>query len=624
MLPIHSDLRRGFQLGAWQVIPERGLLVRGNTQVHLEPLVVDVLLMLARNQGSVVSKDQLVEHVWRGRATADDAIAAKISALRKALGDDSKNPVYLETVQKRGYRMLDSVAIRAPDAAGPEQPARSRVRATLALGGLIILGIAAYVMWPDNSQIRSVAVIQFKNLSQDVDRFQYIVDGFAEELVISLDQVPNLRFIRGAGTVSSVSPREIARKLNVDAIVTGSLRTDGNRLRVTVEMISASGFQLWADRYDGASRDIFNIQERVASGVRNMIVGDEQGSLQSLSRPANAEAFDAYMRGLYFLAKRDPASLGNASALFEETMQLDPGFGPAYLREAITALLMARYNTADQDEIYDHALAIAAAGVEADPGIRESMQLVYGFVSQQRGDWKAAVAAYRRALQAGTVYPIAYQWYSTLLGDIGLAEQSLEQALVARELEPESPSINSRVAIAYLWNNDMENARHHFRIANAMGIGVPDHYLAYTLFLMRDNRVDEARASAKTAIDLAQSPSWWIDMIFNSLANPNDPQLRKIALATIELVAADESAPAYIPMVLWMEFGQADRGMELAQRWAARTGTLKNLELVYQPEFAAFRRQPGFPALLAGIGLTQYWSDIGCQWTNDTLVCSAA
>ncbi len=123
MPPTFTDLQRGFELGPWTVIPERDLLRQGDVEEHLEPMAMDVLVVLASRQGSVVTRDQLVDAVWHGRSTTDEAIVAKIATLRHKLGDDSKAPKYIETVQKRGYRL--KVPVELPDVPEPAQRSAS-------------------------------------------------------------------------------------------------------------------------------------------------------------------------------------------------------------------------------------------------------------------------------------------------------------------------------------------------------------------------------------------------------------------------------------------------------------------------------------------------------------------
>ena len=265
MPPTITDLQGGFELGPWTVVPERGLLRQGEIEEHLEPMVMDVLVVLASRQGGVVTKDQLVAGVWDGRATADEAIASKIATLRHKLGDDSRNPEYIETVQKRGYRL--KMLVDLPDAPDPEQRRASyrQIPWPLLVAALSVLAIAIIILWLPSRQIDSVAVLQFKNLSANKEKFQYVVDGFTDELVNSLHQVPKLKIVRGPELVKSKSPKSMIKEFGVDAIVTGSVRRYGDQIIITAQLVDASNFQRWSISIHGAADDVFSLQEQVAT-----------------------------------------------------------------------------------------------------------------------------------------------------------------------------------------------------------------------------------------------------------------------------------------------------------------------------------------------------------------------
>ena len=483
-----TDLQGGFELGPWTVIPERGLLRQGTVKEHLEPMVMDVLMVLASHQGSVVTRDQLVNAVWDGRFVADEAIVAKIATLRLKLGDHAKNPTYIETVTRRGYRLMMPIVL--PEVAEAEDNSKSRVRI---YWFPIVIITAIVVAWAvsgrdeqndasiDDGPVDSVAVLQFRNLSDNREKYQYIVEGFREELVISLDQVPNLEITRGPQLSDDRTAAMIAKELGVDAVVSGSLRADGDKIRITAVLISASGFQDWTDRFDGAAGDVFNLQENVATEVRNAILGETGEQFRAASRPTGSEAFDKYMRGLFFLNKRDVESLSRAQVRFQETIEKDSNFGPAYLRLAVTHLLLSDYAVDRRREKFDQAIDAVNQGVAADAGIREAAEMVYGFVHHQHGNWAGAATAYEAAFRGKTVYPTAYQWHSRLLSALGLLDSSLQQALTALAMEPASQPVNSRVANAYLWTDDRLNARRFFEEANNMGVGAPIHHFGYTM-----------------------------------------------------------------------------------------------------------------------------------------------
>ena len=634
MSPTFTDLQGGFELGPWTVVPDRGLLRQGDTKEHLEPMVMDVLMVLASHQGQVVTRDQLVDAVWEGRFVADEAIVAKIAALRHKLGDDAKHPTYVETIPRRGYRLM--MPITLPEVAEPEGASKRRLPMYLFPIIIVAAIVGARIIWPgggpavpppDDGSIESVAVLQFRNLSDDKERFQYIVEGFSEELVVPLNQVPNLKITRGPQLSDDRSAAKIAEELGVDAVISGSLRADGDQIRITAVLISANGFQVWTNKFDGAAGDVFRLQEIVATEVRNAILGETGEQIRAPSRPASAEAYDKYMRGLLFINKRDEESLDRAQILFQETIQNDPNFGPAYLQLAMTHLLLSDYSTGQRREIFEQAIGVATQGVEADPSIREPAQLIHGFVHHQYGNWSDAVDAFEVAFRGKTVYPTTYQWHSRLLSALGLLEQSLQQAIAARAMEPASQVLNSRVANAYLWMNDMNQARHFFEEANRMGVGAPIHHFGYTMFLIRENRLAEARTSVKIALRLFSSADTWVDPVFDGLANPDNQQMRDIAYATVEQMIADKAAP-YITMIIWSLFGQADRLMDVAMQLAESGRLYENesaqIEIIYLDELKPLRQHRDFPELLQKLGLTEYWESIGCRWSDDKVLCDSS
>jgi DNA-binding winged helix-turn-helix (wHTH) protein/TolB-like protein len=619
-----TELKNGFELGPWTVIPDRGLLRQGQTDVRIEPMVMDVLVVLANYQGNVVTRDQLVDEVWGGRFVTDEAIVAKIATLRQKLGDDSKNPKYIETIPRRGYRLIEKVKIPDKTDSHRRRKTDSRKKWYLVGAALAAIAFVVYIIWPSDP-VNRIAVLNFTNISDDKDTYQYIVDGFREELVISLSSVPDLEITRGPELTDERTPKEISDELDVNLLVSGTLRTDGDKIRITVNLISNDGFQTWTDRIDGDADNIFGLQEIVATMVRDQILGEKGEIIRADSRPENFEAFDNYLLGGFFLGKRNLESLKHAEGLFEDTILIDPNFGRAYLRLAVTKLLLSDYQIDRRREIFQEAIEIANRGIDLDPSIRSAAGMIYGFVDHQFGRWTEADAAFESAFRATTVYPTAYQWHSRLLGALGLLDRALDQAIKARAMEPHSQVLNSRVAIAYFWINDMENARKYFRIANNMGVGAPIHHFAHTMFLIRDNRLEEARETVKYALaHLPGAGDWWVDPVFDGLIDPDDESTREAAYQTIRRMVV-ERLPPYITMISWSLFGESDEVMRIAMQ-VADSGTLyahesAQVEIFYLDELKPLREHRDFLVLLQKLGLTNYWATIGCTWRDDKVVC---
>lgn len=157
-----------------------------------------------------------------------------------------------------------------------------------------------------------------------------------------------------------------------------------------------------------------------------------------------------------------------------------------------------------------------------------------------------------------------------------------------------------------------------------MGVGAPIHHFGYTLFLIRANRLEEARASVKHAHELLQADDWWVDPVFDGLANPDNPELRKKAYETIRRMVV-EQVPPYITMITWALFGEADEVMDIAMR-LAESGTLyahesAQIEIFYLDEMKLLRVHEKFPELLRKLGLSDYWKSIGCYWNDDRVQC---
>ena len=621
-----TDLKNGFDLGPWTVIPERGLIRQGDRKEHLEPMVMDVLVVLASRQGAVVTRDQLVHDVWNDRFVTDEAIVAKIATLRQKLGDDSKNPKYIETIPRRGYRLIMPVKIPGASGLEPAKPAYRRVsRSKFFTAALVLAVVVAYLgPWSPPPRIDSVAVLQFKILSANPAGSAHWVAGFREELFINLGRVPDLKVAKGPEWPDNKTARQLARELDVDGLIHGTLRNYGAEIKITVEIIAADGFQVWSDELAEQTKDMFQLQENVSALVLEALGRNSGSKLQAATLVPDPGAYEIYSRGLLFLEKRDVESLQEAEKLFQEAIRIDPNFGPAYLRQAVSLLLLSDYAAEQRREIFQEAIDVANQGVQADPSIREAAEMVHGFVHHQFGAWDKAAAAFASSFRGPTVYPTAYNWHSRLLNAVGLLDESLEEAIRATSMDPGSQVLNSRVANAYLWTNNMSRARHYFDEANKKGVGSPIHHFGYTMFLIRDNQLGKARASTKYAYRLLQADDWWVDPVFDGLANPDDKDLRAAAYKTIRRMVA-EGVPPYITMITWALFEEPDRVMEIAMQ-IADSGTLyayesAQVEIFYLDELKSFREHPDFSELLRKLGLTDYWSSIGCRWQDDQVLC---
>ena len=630
-MPDKDALMQGFQMGPWFVLPERGLLRRNGEETHIEPLVMDVLVALAVCQGDVMSNDQLIAAAWDNRAVGDDVIVRCIAVLRRNLGDNARSPEYIENIPRRGYRL--KMPVEVEQAENPAEPTRpgSKSKAAyygpLAAGFVAVVLIYIFALFPtdepprDGPDIKSLAVFPLQCTEDD----KIVCYSFAEQLVSQLLQAQdnNIKVVRSRDEFPDDSgAKTIADELDVDGVFIGSLRRSGNDIHISVEIHDRrNGFVFWSKSYDGLSDDLIDLRSGVVDEAVAKLIGEKAKLLKADSRPGSIEALDAYTSGQYELSRRSAVSIANAIDLFEAAVSLDPDYGPAYVQLAYSYMLLPEYDTeASSTLMYEKALSSADAGVEKDPGMIGPAQTVYGFVHHKRGQWTRATQAHLQAINARTVYPISHQLYSRLLASVGRLDASLVEARKAHEIEPQQAVLISRLAIAYLWLDDLENAEIYFKRSDShKEYEAPVHDLAFSLFNVRKGDFDRAVTEAVTGLEKYGLDSSWVATVFDGMHNPDSyDQAHRI----VSELADGNHIDSRVEISLWAILGDADRAMQVARR-LERSGEVFEAELMFIPQFSVLREHPDFPALLNAIGLTDYWHDNGCEWQTDHVVCEA-
>jgi DNA-binding winged helix-turn-helix (wHTH) protein/TolB-like protein len=619
----YTDLTKGFEFGPWTVLPERDLIRDGDQERHIEPMVMNVFVVLASHGGGVVTRKQLIDAVWDGRPQTDEVITRCISALRRSLGDDAKTPQYIETLQKRGYRVM--MRVRLPDATEPEKPRRFAVRPP----HLLILAAAVFVLLalsqlldsgtstslPD-APISSVAVYPFECKQDAANPSEHLCYGFAEEAISGLKRIADLRVIRMRRPYSGTPPD------NVQGIVTGSVQIIGDQVRIAAFLEDTrSGLAICCDTFDATQRNIFETQKQVARALSEAIDGNGTDSATESAKPTSFEAEEAYSLGRFLFEKRDHDSTNDAIEQFGRAISLDPNYGAAWLGLAYTYVNWPDYDRSvfgNREALYDTALAVIEQGIAIDPGIRGAAGTVYGLAYNKRKEWAAAEDAFETAIGAKIEQPIAYHWFSYLMASVGRLDAALELALHALQLDPDNLSTISRVAILALYNNDFDTATRYFEMANLMGLDNYAHSFMYSLLLYRQGRFEEAIASGKRGLALSGDfDTSWFDLIVDG---SRVPELRQQAVQTLEQISAINVLPANVEMFFWMLLEEVDRALTIARRLELEGG-LYETELLFTDEFRAMRQHPDFEEFVTAIGLTEYWASAGCTWFDDRVRC---
>ena len=327
-MPAKDQLMKGFEFGRWSVLPERGLIRDGQNERHIEPLVMDVFVLLASHEGQVVNRDQLVDAVWDGRPVTDEVITRCIAVLRRNLEDDAKSPQFIETLPRRGYRTMQPVILPDVERETPDSalPPRRVYLLPLIAGFAAVVVIAFWALNGRNAEsgpIDSVAVFQFDCLQDVQNPSEHLCFGFSEEAISSLNQIESLKVVRMRQSWSPGS------NPGVSGVVTGSVQIIGDQVKIAAQLEDRSaGHIVWSNTFDADSSSIFETQKQVAYAISRAIDSEYQVrdvALRSLA------AEEAYALARYLFEKRERQATLDAIEQFEEAIRLDPDYGPAWL-----------------------------------------------------------------------------------------------------------------------------------------------------------------------------------------------------------------------------------------------------------------------------------------------------
>jgi TolB-like protein/DNA-binding winged helix-turn-helix (wHTH) protein len=390
------ETNRFFDFGPYRLDRQARVLMRDGAIVPLTPKVLDTLVVLVEHGGSVVSKDELLHSIWPDSFVEESNLSQNISVLRKVLTQGTGQPTYIETVPKRGYRFVAEVktASPVPDpsedgfAAEPVEPrpvdlptqptARFRLRSAAVIGTAVLL-CAVLSFWyyqhrhAGVADIRSIAVLPLRNLSGNPEQ-DYFADGITELLIGELSKTLRVRVTSRTSALryrKSDKPLPvIARELNVDAVLEGSVIRSGNRVRVTAQLVhGASDRHLWAETYDRDLVDVLTLQIAVARAIAHEIGAKAVTSGQRRSVAVNSEAFEAYLRARYYLDQRTGQKINQAISWYQKAIEADPAYAAAYAGLADCYNQQGTVMVSDRSPLESRKLAMAAASraLEIDP-----------------------------------------------------------------------------------------------------------------------------------------------------------------------------------------------------------------------------------------------------------------
>jgi TolB-like protein/DNA-binding winged helix-turn-helix (wHTH) protein len=441
--PAHTDQPPVTRFGGFELDLQSGVLSRNGTKNRLQGQPLQLLELLLQQPDRLVTRAQIQQHLWPDGTVVEfeHSVNAAVKRLREALGDDAERPTFIETIPRKGYRLLPPV-----ESVKPVKREMFQRYLIVAVIFIVMVGLSiAYVRFrPLPSRIHSLAVLPFKNLSGDSTQ-EYLADGMTEALIGRLSRIHDLRVISRTSVMrfkdTKPSVPEIARTLGVDAIVEGSVIREGSRIRVNAQLIrAATDDHFWSEAYDRELPDTLALESDVAQSIARRVevtvTGEEHARLVA-AHHISPEVYESYLKAEdEFGRSNSRAEIEKSITYFEETIGKDANFAPAYVG---LASVYDRLGTlvvgAPPNEVRTKLISAARKALELDPELAEPHVLLAG-VYQKQWQWSDAEAEYKLALELNPNDAGAHERFAVWLLCQGRTDEALEWAQRAHELDP--------------------------------------------------------------------------------------------------------------------------------------------------------------------------------------------
>ncbi len=520
------------RFGPYQLNLKSGDLQKFGYRIKLQPKSFLVLRTLLESPGEVVSREDLKARLWAEDTFVEFEASLNVAVrrLRQALSDEAQSPVYIETVPRVGYRFIGTAEFTAAGtlpatskiggpAASPDHPAvvhtpealpqswwSVRAWPAMAVAAIFLfLTVAGVLLWKTPAPVHSaplassIAVLPFADMSADKNQ-NYFSDGLAEDLLNDLAKTPSLRV---AARTSSFQFREkgadlaeIGKKLGVATILEGSVQKQGDRVRISAELVKAEdGFQLWSGKYDRNLNDVFAVQDEIARAITGelkvrLLAADDENIPQ---RATNPEAYNAYLQGRYYYERRTTNDIERAYQYFQRTVKLDPDYAPGWSALAWAAIARAEDGPSFA-EGYRDAMAAAQRALQLQPGLAEAHAAVGRIKRSYDWDWAGANAAFQKALALEPQNSVVLLGASSLQASLGSFEEAIALNRRAVEIDPLSVAAHLSMGMHAYYAGHQELAADAFQKALAISPDSPAAHYLLGLVYLANSRPQQALA----------------------------------------------------------------------------------------------------------------------------------
>jgi TolB-like protein/DNA-binding winged helix-turn-helix (wHTH) protein/Flp pilus assembly protein TadD len=628
--------------GVFAVDLRAGELRKRGLRVRLQQQPFQLLVILLEHAGQVVGREELQKTLWPADTFVDfdHGLNKAINKIREALGDSAESPRFVETVARRGYRFIADVrvadaadAVRSPALATLLHPAagvrdRQDVGGTLAkvthllpprastISAFVLLaGLASLATWKlhvgnrPSPIIRSLAVLPLESLSSDASQ-DYFADGMTDELISDLGQISALRVISRTSMMAYKHTRkslpQIARELNVDAVVEGTVLRSGDQVRITAQLIEGSADRhMWSQSYQGGLRDTLALQNNVARAIADQIRinvnPQEQAALRNV-RVVNPVAYESYLKGRYFWNKRTADGLKVALAYFNQAIDEDSKYARAYSGLADTYALLGdwQYAVMTPKEALPKAKAAALKALELDSALGEAHNSLAFCLDGFDWDFDSAGKEFQRAVELNPGYATAHHWYAWHLALLRQYDDAIVEMRKAENLDPLSLIINADLAellaLAHSYNESIQQSRKTIEMDSNFGLAHNHLGQAYLETRMNDEAVAELQEAVKLS---GRSPTCIANLARAYVASGKRSEAVQL-LSELKKRSSPGQSYASEIAAIYAALGDADQAMNwLDKGYEERF----NPGVLIRPGFDPLRSDPRFGDLVRRVGL---------------------
>jgi TolB-like protein/DNA-binding winged helix-turn-helix (wHTH) protein len=600
--------------GAFELDLDRAELRKGGAPIRLKSQQLQLLALLASRAGQVVSREEIRAALWDQGTFVDfdQSINVGVNQIRGALGDDPQTPCYIETLPRKGYRFIAPI-IQPTNRFAPVELSVSRPNARRRWWLLLSAGTVAAIVffaaiWVSRIRgpkpIESLAVLPLENLSHDPEQ-DYFADGMTDELITDLAKISALRVISRTSVMQYKGTKkpvpEIARELNVDALLEGSVTRDRDRVRITAQLVRAEPEKhLWAEKYEGNLGDVLAMQDEVAKSVAREIqikLTPREKTVLDTRRAVDPVAYESYLKGRYLWERPGEENLQKSLEYFERAIAEDPGYSRAWSGLAAAYARLAGWGALSTREALPRARAAAERARELDGSLAEPFVSLASVKANYEWDWAGVEQLLKRALELNPRLGYAHHVYATYLAVIGRTSEAVAEARRAHEVEPLAGAFPGNVVWKLYLARQYREAE-----AEADNTSQRDGYIVANLYL-KTGRQQEAMAILRK--DAARQPPRVLELMYlgHGLGVTGAGNEGRKVLAEMQSLAKQRYVPPEYFAVVYEGLGEREQALRWFEKAYAERSM--NIWILPDPQLDGIRAHPRFQKILRGMGLLQ-------------------